>query len=442
MPQEPRIDVERPAQKAGQALTAERKAELSAQLPKQPWFGMRLQPSGQPARHPDHEWKLTADQPYQGRFATGRAAVYLGGGNTEITRPFIFADGFNYGPSDLPALWDHFNKPYAGETDGFLDQLNAQGLDVILLGFDARHTHIQANAGVAAAAILRAIAERRGNAKLIVGGVSMGGMITRYALARLENQRTDHETDTYLSYDTPHNGAWTPLVLQQLAYFFDEVIQPPEGGIKQSELLRSPAAQQLLWGWVPDAAYSGPVAANQLRQEFLDELHALGDFPARPVKLGVANGTGDGTGRPLPPGQVAFDWAWPDVASAAPRIQPDRGTKQPAGEMSLGEVLQRSLTTEVPAFDGAPGGTLDTYGRIAAALGAPIEDAYKVGSFVPSASAVALEGPNWTDELDTDLSALTSGRFALDEFAFDTDNSEHSSISLPLVKWIEDRLAR
>ncbi|MEV4570112.1 hypothetical protein AB0K12_40715 [Nonomuraea sp. NPDC049419] len=38
----------------------------------------------------------------------------------------------------------------------------------------------------------------------------------------------------------------------------------------QAALIRSPAAQQLLWAWVGSARYSGPVAtAGPLRAEFL-----------------------------------------------------------------------------------------------------------------------------------------------------------------------------
>lgn len=441
MPQEPRIDVERPAQKAGQALTAERKAELSAQLPKQPWFGMRLQPSGQPARHPDHEWKLTADQPYQGRFATGRAAVYLGGGNTEITRPFIFADGFNYGRSDLPGLFAHFNAPYPGSNVGFLEQLLTAGIDVVLVGFEERHTYIQANAGVVISAINKVIQERQGGEPLIVGGVSMGGIITRYALAEMENQHQDHETATYLSWDSPHNGAWIPLILQQMAYFFESLPAKP-GKVKEAELIRSPAAQQLLYAWIPDAKYEGPVAtSSELRTQFLAELRDLGQFPQRPRKLGVANGTGNGTGRDLPAGTEVFKRQVPLVVYAQANFQPNGGTRKPIGEMRAVGQVRRGFTSYVPGLDGTPGGTLGSFGKIAAALGADIPEKYKFSCFVPSVSAVALDyDPAKWDVNPYEKVEEADEKSALDEFKCDSENTEHSQVTKPLVDWIMERI--
>jgi triacylglycerol esterase/lipase EstA (alpha/beta hydrolase family) len=52
-----------------------------------------------------------------------------------------------------------------------------------------------------------AAAERTGGTPLVVGGLSMGGLVTRYALAMLERDNPEHEVGTYFSYDSPHRGA-------------------------------------------------------------------------------------------------------------------------------------------------------------------------------------------------------------------------------------------
>jgi hypothetical protein len=245
MAQEPRIDVETRAGEIESSLTSEQVQQIAEALGQQGvWFATPYAREGGAPR-PDHEWDLVGDKPHQGRTATGRANVYLAEGHSALTRPLIFADGFNYGPSDLSALWSHFNAPYQKGAPGFLDQLRAMGIDVVLLGFDQRQTYIQANAAVAVSCIQRTIQERQGDLPLVVGGVSMGGLITRYALARMETEHIDHQTDKYFSYDTPHLGAWIPLVLQQLAYLH-ESLQPRSDGPGQAELIRSPAAQQLL----------------------------------------------------------------------------------------------------------------------------------------------------------------------------------------------------
>lgn len=442
MPETPRIDVEISGRQA--TPTNSQRTALSAALANVPLLGMRLDPAGE-ERRPNDEWELVSPHAYMGRMATGTAVVHYAPGHRTLTRPFIFADGFNYGPSDLPGLWKHFNRTYLEGTPGFLDQLHAQGIDVILLGFDVRHNYIQANAGVAISCIMRAIRERVGQAPLIVGGVSMGGMITRYALAQMEADNNEHETGTYLSYDTPHLGAWTPLSLQQMAFQFEPILpEPPEGQAKQAELLRSAAARQLLWGSVPEAAYSGPVSEAEPRLDLLRELDEMGGFPAQPLKLGVANGAGDGTLGELPPGEVAFAWEMEGVAKAVAYVQPDGGTRRRISEMSLLGPLLTGTTSDVPAFDGAPGGTLLTYGAIADQLGAPIEEGRRSSGFVPTVSAIALDKTpaTWTEDLDRPATDITTDDVLLDDFQCARTNTEHSSVQRELVEWIVDKLAK
>ncbi|MGN9839818.1 hypothetical protein ACTMTI_17005 [Nonomuraea sp. H19] len=440
-----RIDVECALRQEPQPVPAGRAEQVAQVLPKGVLFATAAPgtATGQ-ARVPDTEWALTSAWSHEGQIAAGVAAVYYGAGHDRLVRPMIFADEFGYGPSDLPALWRHFNAPYPPHENRLLDQLLSQGIDVVLLGFGVRHTHIQANAGVAAACIRRAIAERTGSAPLIVGGVGMGGLITRYALAEMENRGEDHQTMTYLSYDTPHNGAWIPLILQQLVYF-SESLAPAEPG--QAELIRSPAAQQLLWAWVESGHYSGPVAtASPLRTAFLADLRRVGWFPVKPRKLGVANGAADGTGRNVPPDEPVFEWnALGGAVGASVRTQPDRGTSRLVGGMRAVPMWAgKSYTSDVASFDGAPGGRIPAYGMIADELGAPIASRYRSACFVPSVSAVALQYDpvEWTVDLYTDITALSPAQSQLDDYQCDSDNSEHGKVTATLAEWILRQLAK
>ncbi|MFJ7274117.1 hypothetical protein [Kitasatospora sp. NPDC098663] len=442
MAQEPRIDVALTALSEGQGEPGKSElAEIADSLTPGVWFTSAL--SGEAAgRAADVTWELTGS-PYEGQTATGQAAVYYANPKFGLRKPFIFADGFNYGPSDLPGLFAYFSTAADGGP-GLFDQLLSRGYDIVLVGFTERHTHIQANAEVAIAAILRAVAERKGDERLTVGGVSMGGIITRYALAKLETATVDHETATYLSFDSPHNGAWIPLILQQMAYFFEGFTPAGPDGVKQADLIRSPAAQQLLWAWVEDSKYEGPVAtSSQLRKEFLADLDRVGNFPQIPRKLGVSNGRRDGVGLPLPAGEVAFDWQ-ALFASATARFQPNKGEKQPVGGMHLALTVRRTTTTEVPALDAVPGGTLDSFGKVATALKAKISEEYRSGTFVPAVSAAALDFDPVAWNIDP-AAAITEDQVRnghLDDVKFDDANTEHSHVSRVLVDWIVERLAR
>ncbi|MFF4190427.1 hypothetical protein [Nonomuraea sp. NPDC001831] len=441
-----RIDVERvQAQESGPA-PAGRAQQIAGALPTGVFFAHDPAGSGE-RREPDARWELTSAWPYQGRLATGTAAVHLAAGHDALVRAMIFADGFGLGPSDLAGLWGRLDAPYPPHGDRLLSRLLAQGIDVVLLGFAARHTHLQANAGVAAACVGRVISERLGTTPLIVGGLGAGGLVTRYALAEMERRREDHQTTTYLSYDSPHNGAWLPLVLQQLAHFAEALAPAAPGTPGQAELIRSPAAQQLLWGWVPDGRYSGPVAtASPLRLAFIEDLRAAGWFPLRPRKLGVSNGAADGTGRNVPPDALAFEWTALDgLAGATVRTQPDRGAGRRVGGMRAVPLwASTSRTSDVAPFDGAPGGTLACYGTVADAFGAPIAGRFRSACFVPTVSALALQYDplDWTVDLYTDITALSPEQSELDDYQCDSDNSEHGTVTGTLADWILGHLTK
>jgi hypothetical protein len=128
------------------------------------------------ALKPDETWKLEG----------GTAWVWRVPGAKTLTRPVIIADGFSGGASSLKE-WDGL---WAGSEIADIypwgTQLHEEGRDVIVLGYNSRCAPIHDNAKVATQCILKAAQERSGNAPLVVGGLSMGGLVTRYALASLE----------------------------------------------------------------------------------------------------------------------------------------------------------------------------------------------------------------------------------------------------------------
>jgi hypothetical protein len=137
------------------------------------------------ALKPDKTWEL------QG----GTAWVWRVPGNSTLTKPVIIADGFSGGASALKE-WDGL---WAGSEIADIypwgTHLHEAGRDVIVLGYDSRSAPIRDNAKVATQCILRAGQERSGDASLVVGGLSMGGLVTRYALAALEAERRDPALD-------------------------------------------------------------------------------------------------------------------------------------------------------------------------------------------------------------------------------------------------------
>ncbi|MFJ4802318.1 MULTISPECIES: lipase family protein [Streptomyces] len=371
---------------------------------------------------PDNEWSLPE----------GFAWVFHGERNQGITRPVIIADGFNLGRSELDKLYQFLESDYP-----FISELRRRGKDVILLGFNERTAAIQTNARAATAAILRTLAERLGDERLAVGGFSMGGLVTRYALAKLEMDRVDHQTSTYFSYDTPHRGATIPVGVQAFAYF----IPFPNNAFAQQ--MNSPAARQMLWRHYDKD--TGKIGVAREREELLDELARLGGWPRIPRLLGVANGRGDGVGLPeVRPGETAL---------RVERIYP--GTTfytQGQGDDVTAAYLNRrfpkaekTITTNgFPEVDGAPGGTLNTYRILANALekgGGAVDLRHPDICFVPTISAVSVRDIGRQEDLYAKVDELPPDESDLDDFVCSSTTTTHTAVTEELGVWLIDRLA-
>ncbi|MCX5524220.1 hypothetical protein OG342_15295 [Streptomyces bobili] len=377
----------------------------------------------EPVEVPDHaEWPLP----------NGFAWVFPADGNTTgtLVRPVIMADGFNLGRSEL-------DKTYQGLESGykFISELHRRGRDVILLGFEERSASILDNAMAAEAAIMETISHRQGDARLVVGGFSMGGIVTRYALADMEHKRMDHQTEVYFSYDSPHRGASIPVGVQAFSHFI-----PFQNDFARQ--MDSPAARQMLWRHYDKDTKKIGVAPE--RTEFLDALRRLGGWPMIPRKIAVANGRADGIGLPdVLPGEVALriDGIYPGTTFYT-QAQGDDVTaaylnrRWPKAEETV-------TTSGFPEVDGAPGGTLHTYKILADAmrkLGATVDLRHEEVCFVASVSAVAVRDVETQEDLYTPIGDLASDESELDAYFCSPTTTAHTAITAELCTWLMDRL--
>lgn len=373
---------------------------------------------------PDQEWALPG----------GMAWVYLANSKHGLAKPVIIGDGFNSGPSELDFSWEIMERgPYP-----FISELRQRGYDVILLGFDERSASILDNAKVVRSAVQEAIARRVGDHPLTVGGFSMGGLVTRYALAKMEHEKTDHQTALYFSFDSPHRGAWIPIALQSFAHYIRRL------NAAFSNQMNSPAARQLLWQHISE--WDDTPETDKERVEFLAELERVGGWPRRPKKIGVANGVRTGVRNGIGPGERAFRGK--GLAITGTHLY-----TQPAGEEKLVAQLRvvtlrkpQIRTSGMPEIDGAPGGTLEGFGiladelnKIPAIIGLGSEAEIREHCFVPAVSAVALRDIDTQEKLH-DPFPESSEDSELDEYLCATHNEGHTRVTEELCVWIMDRL--
>lgn len=377
-------------------------------------------PAPPPAPPADEVWHLPG----------GTAWVYYGAGNTRLTRPVVLADGFHVGASDLDLFYDSLERgrfPFAGE-------LRRRGRDLVLVGYADRSASILTNAGPAIAAILRAGEHLTGDGKLLVGGFGMGGLVTRYALAKLEAAGVDHRTATYLSYDTPHRGAWVPLCLQAFAHFLrfaDRTL---------SDQINSPACRQMLWRHLE--RIDGLALQDPLRGEFLAELRDVGWWPRIPRRVGVSNGTGNGIGNGTPAGIEALHAIGSPFRGTILYTQAGGDHRRIATLSLLGREIHLVHTDGLSEVDGAPGGTLETLGRLADRLTeqGDVVLPLRTACFVPTVSAVAIRDLDDDLDLYADIDHLPAADSELDDFRCADSTEPHAEISEKLCSWILDRL--
>ncbi|MFJ1818887.1 esterase/lipase family protein [Streptomyces sp. NPDC088139] len=365
----------------------------------------------------------------------GTAWVYYGEGNTGLVRPVILADGFSMGPSELEFSWEIMEfGDYA-----LISELRRRGHDVILLGYQERSASILDNSRTARAAILRAIEERQGDTPLAVGGFSMGGLVTRHALAKLETEGVDHQTALYFSYDSPHRGAWIPIALQAFAHYIKDLDS------RFSDQINSPAAQQLLWrhieGWDATPGQSMPRAA------FLAEMEAVGQWPRRPRLIGVANGVANGIGTDVRAGELALEGKGLSVLGTKLYTQAPGPDELVAKLRVVTLKANEGRTNGLPSIDGAPGGSLEGFGILADGLNAlsPLlgfktDVRIRSHCFVPAVSAVDIRGLDTDEELYADISTLPEEDSGLDEFKLASRNEGHTLVTEELCTWLIDRL--
>ena len=241
-------------------------------------------------------------------------------GDQIVNKPLYIIDG--YDPDDNRKIekadYDKFDpiknetlydlmKYKNGSTDiELIKQLQGKGFDVIVVNhpvykrgskvIDGGSDYIERNAYTFISLIREIKGIQQGTAKAVVIGPSMGGLISRYALAYMEKkfaqtgeEKWNHNTRLWVSFDTPHQGANVPIGVQKGVEYLGK-----ELGIKDAKdfinnQLNKPAPKQMLVNHYSNNT-SLPVGAPNFRNRFQNNLNALG-MPKNLRKVALINGS-------------------------------------------------------------------------------------------------------------------------------------------------------
>ncbi|MDR1793347.1 MAG: T9SS type A sorting domain-containing protein [Bacteroidales bacterium] len=244
---------------------------------------------------------VTADIPYLGFAGQADIKYYYSGGN--LYKPILIVDGFD--PQDkrnFDALWDRLNYVSGGVESNVGNDLLALGYDLVFVNFpyyngiDGGADFIERNAFTVIKVIneINSRLQASGSEhEIVVVGPSMGGQITRYALAYMEQNPSTytnqgkHNCRLWISFDSPHCGANIAFATQALLHFVGRVHQQETAKDNYDKILSSPAAKQMLIDYIGDPSHS-------IRNSYVNTLNNIG-YPNSLRKIAVANGSITGT---------------------------------------------------------------------------------------------------------------------------------------------------
>ncbi len=375
---------------------------------------------------------ITASVPYQGVAGTGDAYVDLAPGHTSLVNPVLAIEGFDI---DNSMNWDELYAQL--DEQNLLENLRAAGFDIVVLNFTDATDYLQRNSMVVAQLVQQVEAMIPPSNTIALAGASMGGLCSRYALAYLEGHG-GHRVRTWISFDGPQSGADIPLGLQDWIQFFSG--QSTDAATFLSELNR-PAARQMLLYHVTNPP--GTTAApDPLRAAFLSDLAGVGDWPALPRRVAIANGSGTGVNQGFNPGDqlIRYEysslfinikgdvWAVPNQTSATifnGQIQ-----------ILFSNTKQTATVSNTLPWDGAPGGWRNSMAQLdsSSVSYGDIVALHDNHCFIPTVSALGLETTDPFYDVAGDPALLQHTHF--DALYYPTDDQEHVDITPENAAWV------
>ena len=278
---------------------------------------------------------ITATKAHLGQFAKGDITIELALNNTtgQIRKPLIVVEGFDpdgsyvyrnpFGPDYIDNLNVDANTNIAINLNEGLDNIN--DYDMIFLHYANGTDFIQRNAYLLEE-VLRIINIRKTTyngvrQQNVITGLSMGGLVVRYALRDMELNNLVHETRLFISHDAPHWGANVPVAYQALVQHIApwkiiNITGPfPNFSISYQDLFpdainarnlfNSPAARQMLiQRYLLVSPFPGSnqlVATNADHINFMNEINNMG-WPTQCRNITLSNGSCNGSPQPFSAG--------------------------------------------------------------------------------------------------------------------------------------------
>jgi hypothetical protein len=442
---------------------------------------------------------FSGTRPYNGGTSNALVTVGLGCGNTQITKPLIYIEGFDpprpgevqptggYGKLRYDVLGLILGAPRndLNNNQVILKQyLEEEGYDLIYIDFESSVTYIERNAY-----LVEEIIEWVNQQKAAAGSVeknvvfcqSMGGLIGRYALRDMELQNIDHQAARYIAFDSPHQGANIPLGYQCmisnlaateiLGHSLDLMFPALQSAMA---ILNSPAAKEMLIYHANATSFAGDMPERQNLMNWF----SVNGLPQNCESIAIASGSETGQGHIFNPGDIImhsegfkmiFPWAfWPrtfDLGAHCEftvRAVPDMGMSQIyAGHIQIFVFFvpvlfydsNTNVNNETLPYDSCPAGIFDFEDFEDDLFGQLPGDVtyYPQFSFVPVMSSLDVVAP-YNQNIYTpinSLSILQNARTPFDNYyssfttnlETNTTNEKHTFFTIGNIGYFRDLFA-
>lgn len=231
----------------------------------------------------------------------------------KFRKPFIIVEGFD--PWELMGLMS-VNASYEPDKLGFLSYGSLwpyfqnsdlyNDYDFVYIDWYNSTDDIRANAQLLTE-IIEHINANAENGKIedgILMGQSMGGLVARYALRKMEILNKPHGITTFVSHDAPHLGANVPIGAQYFIQQLFSLLHGYTGFVSANQMAKMPfdfesailsvlhstAAQQMLCNYINKDGELDNTVHNEWLEELQDIGFPQGDYGKNIECLSVVNG--------------------------------------------------------------------------------------------------------------------------------------------------------
>ena len=222
------------------------------------------QTQGEPSSSPTPlDTSLTINTVYGTVQADVTVRTCSGHSPDSLVSPFIIVEGFEL-PENLHYALIDSCEHRSCDIDTVYNRLSnglKAGFDIVYVNWYNAEADIRANAE-----LLERIIEYVNRHKVVNGyssvlmGQSMGGLVARYALCKMEQEHRLHNVTTFISHDSPHLGANVPLGAQfALDYFIEQINSTTFGNVFRDQ--------------IAGTSFGGISLTDDLFQELSDLLH-------------------------------------------------------------------------------------------------------------------------------------------------------------------------